>query len=114
MQTKHYYINQNSTYVFGFSAEDEDGVLSLTAGTTGYTFSGGMSKARTSSKKFPFPSINISSTGPTGFIFVAIGATLSNSMKDGKYLYDVHVTFPDGVTTKRLSDGLIYIDPKVS
>lgn len=54
-----------------------------------------------------------SSITGTGVIQCALSATASAALKDGRYVYDVELAFPDG-TIVRQQQGNVTVDPEVS
>ena len=101
-------IDQGSDFASTVSIVDaEDSPINL----TGYTFRGQIKKTYTSTTKVDF---TITSNDPsTGNILLALTAATTDSMKSGRYLYDVEVISSGGIVT-RVIEGQVYVNPSVT
>jgi hypothetical protein len=109
--TKNLFIDQGSFFAYTFTGYDENNaVLSITAGTSGYTASSQMRRSYYSSSSVPFEA---SITGSTGNIRIAISATASAALKPGRYVYDVEVAYPPN-RVLRVLQGTVTVDPEAT
>jgi len=100
-------IDQGADYATSITLTDDDGnSLNL----NGYTGAGQIRKYYTSSTAYDF-TVNI--VANTGTVEISLDANTTNTMADGRYVYDVELTDENG-TISRVLEGIVTITPGVT
>ena len=100
-------IDQGSTFKANIDVTDSDGnALNL----AGYTVAGQLRKNFNSSTAVDFTASVTNATD--GTIQISLSATQTNSLKAGRYVYDVEITTGSEVT--RVIEGQIEVTPGVT
>jgi hypothetical protein len=101
-------IEQGADYNVDFTIRNDDGSrLNL----TDYSVSSFLKKHPTSIKTYPF---NVSFTNRlAGEIKVSMDSTITNTLSEGRYVYDVLLTSGNGTKT-RVIQGNILVSPGVT
>jgi len=101
-------VDQGSTFNASIDVSDaDDNVLAL----TGYTVAGQLRKSYAS---LTFTDFTTSVTSEAlGTINIGLTDTQTNSLKAGRYVYDVEITSPGGEKT-RVLEGQLEITPGVT
>jgi len=103
------YVNQGEDYNVTLNIDDLDSVLDL----ENSTFFGQMRKTSFSSNYYNM-SLNYAGSGNNA-IDLLIPSNVSNSMKPGKYMYDIFVIGPSPTMKKiKLIEGEILINPRIT
>lgn len=106
-KTKNIFIDQGSNFSMSLTAYNASNVpISL----TGCTVSGQLRRSYDSASGITF---GTAITGGTGGYQVFLGATATNSLKYGRYVYDVELQYSDG-TVQRLVQGTATVDPQAT
>jgi len=100
-------IDQGSTFKANIDVTDSDGnALNL----AGYTVAGQLRKNFNSSTAVDFTASVTNATD--GTIQISLSATQTNSLKAGRYVYDVEITTGSEIT--RVIEGQIEVTPGVT
>jgi hypothetical protein len=101
-------VDQGSTFKATIDVTDSDGdALNL----TGYTVAGQLRKNYNSSTATNFTSSVTNASD--GTIQISLSATQTNSLKAGRYVYDVEITSSGGDVT-RVIEGQLEVTPGVT
>ena len=90
----------------------EDDLTDLRLNLTGYSACAQLKKYESSSKTVDFV-VGFENNRTTGRVNVSIAATVSATIKPGKYFYDILLNSPTGTTT-RVVEGTILIKKSVT
>ena len=90
----------------------EDDLTDLPLNLTGYSGCAQLKRYESSSKTSDFV-ITFPNDRTTGRVIVSIAATVSSTIKPGKYFYDILLNSPTGTTT-RVVEGTILIKKSVT
>ena len=101
-------IDQGSDFTTEIEVEDVTGNV---ADLTGFSGAGQIRKTFASTTKTDF--LTTISNPTTGKVKISLTSTITNSLKAGRYVYDVEVTSSSGVIT-RIVEGQVTITPGVT
>ena len=90
----------------------EDDLTDLPLNLTGYSGCAQLKRYESSSKTVEFV-VGFENNRTTGRVIVSIAATVSATIKPGKYFYDILLNSPTGTTT-RVVEGTILIKKSVT
>lgn len=100
-------IDQGTTFSTTITVSDDDGnALNL----EGYTGAAQLRKHYTSSNSVSF---NVSISGTTGEVTLALAANATTLITPGRYVYDCEITSGSGVVS-RILEGIITVTPEVT
>jgi len=102
-------IDQGADYSASIDVTDSDGD---TIDLTGYTAAGQIRKTYSSSTAVDF-AVSIASPATAGILNIGLSNTQTNTMKAGRYVYDIEITNSGGVKT-RVLEGQVEITPGVT
>ena len=104
------FIDQGTTFTTTISVADGNGTaLDL----TGYSGIAQLRKTYESITSVPF---NVTFETPTtnGQVTISLTDAQTSALESGKYVYDVNLTLPGGVTKTRVVEGVATVNPSVS
>ena len=90
----------------------EDDLTDLPLNLTGYYGCAQLKRYESSSKTVDFV-VGFENNRTTGRVIVSIAATVSSTIKPGKYFYDVLLNSPTGTTT-RVVEGTVLVKKSVT
>lgn len=80
---------------------------------SGFTAEGKIKKGYSSTSSISFDLSENPITNSNGIIALSLSDTTTKNMKAGRYVYDVEITSPAGVTT-RILEGQLEVNPGVT
>jgi hypothetical protein len=98
-------IDQGSDYTTELQVEDVSGAP---ADLTGYTAAAEIRRSTRSNTMYPF-TVSIQSPSVQGLITLKLPATVSNTMKPGRYSYDVEIKKTSTSDITRVIEGQVVI-----
>jgi len=101
-------IDQGSTFIADVDVVDSDGNA---VNLTGYTVAGQMRKSYSSTTATDFTASVTNISG--GTVRISLTATQTNTLKAGRYVYDVEITSSGGQVT-RVIEGQVEVTPGVT
>lgn len=107
--TANLFMDQGTSFSASVNVKDNDGnAFNL----TGYTAYSQMRKSYSSSTAYTFTA-TIADDPTTGVITLAMPYTTTNSISEGRYVYDVEIVSSDSTIT-RVIEGIITVLPQVT
>lgn len=101
-------IDQGTSFSAEIDVSDNEGnILNL----TGYTAAGQMRRTYSSTTATDFTAVV--SSALEGTVKISLTPTQTNSLKAGRYVYDVEITAADGAIT-RVVEGQVEVTPGVT
>jgi len=101
-------IDQGSAFTSNVTVTDSDGNL---IDLSNYTYAGKIKKNYSSSTSVEFSTPT--TPGVNGQVAITLTDTTTKTMKPGRYVYDVEITSPGGVTT-RVVEGQVEVTAGVT
>ncbi len=102
-------VDQGATFSAEIAVTDVNGTA---MNLTGYTATGQVRKTYSSSTAIDFATAVPNPT--SGNLQISLSASQTNSMKAGRYVYDVEITNDGGVTVTRILEGQVEVTPSVT
>ena len=102
-------IDQGSDFSADITVEDSTGTV---GNLSGYTVAGQMRKTYTSTTATNFTAVVSSATN--GVVTISLGNSVTNSLKAGRYVYDVEITKTSTGEKTRVVEGQVTINPGVT
>lgn len=105
--TTNLFVDQGTTFSSVITLNNQDGsVMNL----TGYTVKSQFRKSYQSSQGYDFTATVYDATA--GQIELALDATTTSSIKAGRYLYDVEITY--NTQKYRVLEGIVIVTPEIT
>ena len=104
------FIDQGTTFTTTISVADGNGTaLDL----TGYSGIAQLRKTYESITSVPF-NVTFETPRTNGQVTISLTDAQTSALESGKYVYDVNLTLPGGVTKTRVVEGVGTVTPSVS
>jgi len=104
-------IDQGATFNSDVTVKDANGnAFNL----TGYTASAKMAKGYSSTRTRTTITCNISGDPTTGIVTMSLTADQTNSLEEGRYVYDLEILQTSSSTITRVIEGIITVRPSVT
>lgn len=103
------YVDQGSSYYSTITVEGAVGIVDL----TGYTAAGQIRKTYNSTNFVDFD-ITIVEPRDKGELLIELSPATTESMKSGRYVYDIEITNTNTAEVFRVIEGQVEINPSVT
>ena len=104
-------IDQGATFNSDVTVKDANGnAFNL----TGYTASAKMAKGYSSTRTRTIITCTVSGDPTTGIVTMSLTADQTNSLEEGRYVYDLEILQTSSSTITRVIEGIITVRPSVT